>query len=1166
MRYRLLGPLEVVRGGVPVDIGPPKQRAVLAVLLLAQGRVVSVDRLIDAVWGDDVPASATASLQAYISNLRRALRGGPGEVPDTAAVASPIVRQPPGYYLAVDAGALDVTVFTAGCARAAAAVEAERWDDALAEAETALTVLRGALLEDLADAVWVREEAARIAELRTECVANVVISLLALGKVGRAVTEASRLRELDPLADRGARLQMLALYRAGRAAEALEVYTRHARLLDDELGLEPGAELRDLQTAVLRQAPELAAWPRVPEWTGAAPVSPPEPSKIVATPADVTRRAPLVGREREIGSVADVLSRVSGGATRWVVLSGPPGIGKTRLAEEVCDLVRDRGGDVVWVSCPDERAIPPWWPMRRLVRALGADPDSVLEVPQHADPDTARFLVYERVQALLENAPTMLAVVVDDVQWSDSASASCLSYIAGALRDRPVLMVVTVRDGEHTAEIARLLSTVARGEANRHIEVPALSSADVAVLANEIAEEAVPPAEAAQLADRTGGNPFFVSEYARLPSAERLGSDIPRAVRAVLERRLAALDPAVVAVLRAAAVIGDAIDAVSVPVLAQATRLDLDTLADYLDDAADERIVVAVQDGDGYAFAHGLLREQLLAGMPALRRQRLHAKVAEVLADSTAQDAPTRRARHLVAAQPLVEPAEVVAACRLAAEQATAQWSSDIAAGWWQAALDAYDRLPTAARDDSERDALTVELLEAHSRAGRGQLVLDSVQRYLGEALRTGRAATAGRVASALLRASGGWPWLAPGHDPGELLGLLSRAATLAEGQPVAAARMLSALAVGHCYHPDTAVAAGLLDRAEQLAEQSGDPDVLADALMGRLITYSGVATASAQSLSWVERLNTLGHSRAREDAVIADSVATMAAMNLGDVAAVRRHLEAGIVGSEELQLPVLRAQLRWMEAVLAMWVGDFAEAQRQHAIAAHVHEQTELYEAGSGMLAAATLIREQGGPVPADWSEVQASEQTGGQGMVGIVRTALLTLADGPQARAQAAATLREHVGVGPRRGHIWTTLGHQVLLAHLAADHGLAEFTDELLTDLAPFGDRIAAIGQVGVAGPVALATARLHALRGDRTAALADLAVARAVAERTGGVPSMLRCRLLECELTESAAQRVAAATVLAADAEAIGMAGVADAAQGIAVGAVEEEHGNGPAAPP
>ena len=114
----------------------------------------------------------------------------------------------------------------------------------------------------------------------------------------------------------------------------------------------------------------------------------------------------------------------------------------------------------------------------------------------------------------------------------------------------------------------------------------------------------------------------------------------------------------------------------------------------------------------------------------------------------------------------------------------------------------------------------------------------------------------------------------------------------------------------------------------------------------------------SHQTLSWVDRLDSLRHNRSREDAVIAHSVATMAAMNLGDVAGARRHLQAGITGSEELQLPVLRAQLRWMEAVLAMWVGDFAEAERHHAIAAHVHEQTELYEAGSGLLASASLLR----------------------------------------------------------------------------------------------------------------------------------------------------------------------------------------------------------------
>lgn len=96
-----------------------------------------------------------------------------------------------------------------------------------------------------------------------------------------------------------------------------------------------------------------------------------------------------------------------------------------------------------------------------------------------------------------------------------------------------------------------------------------------------------------------------------------------------------------------------------------------------------------------------------------------------------------------------------------------------------------------------------------------------------------------------------------------------------------------------------------------------------------------------------------------------------MAAMNLGDVAGARRHLQDGIADSAELKLPVLRAQLRWMEAVPAMWVGDFAEAERHHAIAAHVHEQTELYEAGSGLPAGATLLREKGGPVDPRWREL---------------------------------------------------------------------------------------------------------------------------------------------------------------------------------------------------
>ena len=798
------------------------------------------------------------------------------------------------------------------------------------------------------------------------------------------------------------------------------------------------------------------------------------------------------------------------------------------------------GGRVVWVNCPDERGTPPWWPMRQLVRGLGADADAVLEVPPDADPDTARFLVYERIHALVQ-VTEPLAVVIDDAQWADPTSASCLAYIAGALREHPVAMIVTVRDGDHSAELTRLLGTVARGDRNRHIDVPALSLSEVTALANDVAEDPqdeLTDAEAALLADRTGGNPFFVSEYARLPREERSAGDIPSAIRSVLDRRLAGIDPAVLQVLRAAAVVGDTLDGSAFGLLAETTRLDLETLADYLDEAADARILVSAHDSAGYEFAHGLLREHLLAMLPALRRQRLHAKVADVLAGNNSHDAVSRRAQHLIAAMPLVEPAVVVAACRLAAEHATEQWSSDIAARWWQAALEAYDQMPTQERDDAERDGLTVGLLEALGRAGRGQTVLDSASTGLAEAFRAGRAATAGRVAAALLRVSGSWPWLAPGADPSELLSLLGRAADLCDGDPAAGARVRAALAVGNCYHPDPAVPAALLDAAAELAGQTGDPDVIADVLVGRIITYSGVAQRSADILEWADTLIALQHSRIREDAVIAHSVATMATMNLADIDATEAHLRAGIEGSEQLRLPVIRAQLRWMEAVLAVWRGDLAEAQRHHGIAVAVHEQTELYGAGSGMIAGTALLRETGENVNVAAFFVDDMD-SGGEGMIDVARAALLTVQTG-RPRAPRPPTCCPG---GPVLPHIWTSLGFAALRAHVCADHGLTEFAPGLIAELEPFADRIAMLGQVGIAGPVPLAIARLYALLGDTERAREQISLGEEMAGRNGGVPALLRLRLLRAELDGDPS----AAEAVAVEAERIGMAGVAAAAR-------------------
>ncbi|MDA0185326.1 AAA family ATPase, partial [Solirubrobacter phytolaccae] len=712
--YRLLGPLTALRGDAVIDLGPPKQRATLALLLLHRGRQVSTDRLIDALWGDEPPPSALASIQAYVSNLRRALR-------DTAGASSAIVRRAQGYVLEVPPDRVDLAVFGVELGAARTAAESGTWSAALTHADAALALWRGELLEDLSDQAWVRAEAEAIEALRTECRETQVTALLAAQRVAPALAAAVELRKAHPLRDRACWLHMIALHRAGRTSEALDAYQDHARRLDEELGLEPGTELRELQVAILRHEPALAAWPRPASWTGAAalhsPVGPADDAGAGAAGAtgvggdaaslfagralaEPDPASALVGRGRETGVVDELLADACGANARWLVLTGPAGIGKTRLAEELVHRMRALGGRDAWSRCSEEDGAPAWWPIRQLVRALGEDPDTLLVPPAHVDADAARFALYERVAELLQRAATTapLAVVVDDAQWADPTSARCLAYLVGALREVPVAFALTLRDGFDEAAVAPLLQALARSDGHRQLAVGPLALADVRELANTIAGDPLSEREADDLARRTGGNPLFVSEYARLPTDARVQGDTPLAVRSVLGRRISGLEPEILQVLRAAAVIGDVVD---LPALAATLGMQADVVAEALDEAADEHVLVPSQDSAGYAFAHGLLRDELLAGLPAMRRRRLHARVAATLT-GTDGDSVSRRAQHLVAALGVVEPDEVIDACVAAARVAETRWSSEVAADWWAEALRVHDLQPGS---DEEHEA-----------------------------------------------------------------------------------------------------------------------------------------------------------------------------------------------------------------------------------------------------------------------------------------------------------------------------------------------------------------------------------------------------------------------------------------------------------------------------
>lgn len=239
MEFRILGPLEVLADGRTVQLGGAKQRALLALLLFEGGRVVSTDRLLDALWSGEPPSTANASLQNFVSQLRKQLGG---EAIETRA---------PGYCVRLEQAQLDLARVRRLVDEARAA-ELPRRARLLKEA---LAEWRGEPLAELAFEAFARDEIARLNELRLTLVEERAESELALGRHAELVEELEVSAAANPLRERLLGQLMLALYRSGRQAEALEAYQRGRRRLVDELGIEPSPPLQRLQASILRQEP-----------------------------------------------------------------------------------------------------------------------------------------------------------------------------------------------------------------------------------------------------------------------------------------------------------------------------------------------------------------------------------------------------------------------------------------------------------------------------------------------------------------------------------------------------------------------------------------------------------------------------------------------------------------------------------------------------------------------------------------------------------------------------------------------------------------------------------------------------------------------------------------------------------------------------------------------
>lgn len=703
MRFCVLGPLEVLGdGGEPLALGSPRQRAVLGVLLAEANRVVAVDRILDLLWRGEPPGQATATLQTYISGLRRALE------PERAPRARPsvVVTRAPGYAVVVAQGGLDAAEFEALAAQGRTLVEG---DPRLATEllDRALALWRGAAYADFADEPWALGERSRLEELRLGCVEARFDAQLALGQHTAIVSELLRFVDDHPLRERARGQLMLALYRSGRHVEALRAFEEGRTRLAEDLGLEPGPELRRLERAILEHDDDLVAAPVVtagPADTATVetdrPVAPSldEPSSDAAPPAP-SWEPEFIGRTRELEEVRRAIAGAETGSGAVVVIEGEPGCGKSRLLGEIAARVRDEGGVVLSGRGLAGDSGPPLWPWPNLVRDALAEVPEAVGAPGPGDgardeirawaasgdvgagggasPALARGRLFENVARLLTEVaacrwPVLLAV--DDLdRCGDDALELLVNVARTSDRSRLLVVVALPTPGPATrpAVVATLaaLAAIPRGIrlALGHFDREETASCVLSTTGSAPSDDLVD-----RVYERTGGNPFFTVEVGRLLATGVHGLEaIPESIRDVVRHRLERLPIATRQLLEVAALAGRRFE---LPVIAQAAGQAIGEAAVLLEPAEAAGVVVPDDELGAYRFSHGVVAEVVAAELGRLPRARVHDTLAAALAERWEGGDPAGAAEiadHAGAALPVGAPARALEWTIVAARTAT---------------------------------------------------------------------------------------------------------------------------------------------------------------------------------------------------------------------------------------------------------------------------------------------------------------------------------------------------------------------------------------------------------------------------------------------------------------------------------------------------------------
>jgi class 3 adenylate cyclase/DNA-binding SARP family transcriptional activator len=681
---------------------------------------MSIDRLVDELWNGDPPRSALRTLPTFVYQLRR--RYGIEELQTT----------PAGYILNAESHNIDARRFEAAVTEALAqgAVDPKATTIALHDA---LDMWRGDAYEEFAGESWVRGEAARLDELRLDAVEAWATAALRCNATAGLIAELESWTARHPLRESLWALQIVALATEGRKAQALRAVESLRTVLRDELAVSPGAEIIAIENAIIRDEP-LPEWSDLPAAVvkATAPVSPalhrPPPRPTHAPTIAITPPPDrLVGRGDELAVLTTAFEEVAEGLPRIVVVTGDPGIGKSRLLDEFTPRAIAAGAQVLTGSCQEDLGVP-YLPIATALRALRVR--ATRDAPRVDDGDARLQFFLACSRALLDaSAQRTTVVVIEDVHWADDATFALLRHIAAVVSDEAVsersrlMLLLTSRVPEPLSNVGTFLDRLARDRATSRISMHELQQLDCRELIHDWLGTQPLGVVVERIMRVTGGNPLVLrSTLRRLrESGAAIDDDnlmavlAPTDLDAELWRRTEDASPACVEMLITAAILGSGEKLETLAMVCD--------LGPELDDLLDESVThqILVTDDEHFWFDHPQLRQLLYHSSRGPERRRRHLEVGERLMSAGDADVTTV-AHHFLQARDLVPPKRVLDIAGAAADRAASVGAWADAARYSAAAVEAAGELNLPDEDIAAlayyagRDAVLAREIDAATR------------------------------------------------------------------------------------------------------------------------------------------------------------------------------------------------------------------------------------------------------------------------------------------------------------------------------------------------------------------------------------------------------------------------------------------------------------------